>query len=58
MNEPVLMDRFRINIIIGGCDEPHFEDKLGEFRIGNDIILRTVKLISRCKVTQINQQNS
>ena len=52
------MDRFRINIIIGGCDEPHFEDKLGEFRIGNDIILRTVKLISRCKVTQINQQNS
>ena len=52
------MDRFRINIIIVGCDKPNFENKLGKFRIGNDIILRTEKLISRCKVTQINQQNS
>ena len=49
----VPMNRFRPNLVIGGCD-PYAEDRLGEIVIG-DAVFRAVKPCVRCQVTTTDQ---
>lgn len=51
---PVLMDRFRPNLVVGGA-LPFAEDEWERFKVGTTT-LRCVKPCSRCKVTTIDQQ--
>jgi uncharacterized protein YcbX len=50
---PVLMNRFRPNLVIAG-GEPYLEDRLTAFRIGT-LELRAVKPCDRCVLTTIDQ---
>jgi hypothetical protein len=50
---PVTMDRFRPNIVVGGC-EPHAEDGWRTLGIGNGLIFHGVKRCSRCTVPNVD----
>ncbi|MFG2022952.1 MOSC domain-containing protein [Streptomyces sp. NPDC048825] len=49
------MDRFRPNIVIGGWDDPHTEDRAHRITIA-DTELGYTKLAIRCAVTTVDQQ--
>lgn len=53
LQEPILMDRFRPNLVIKGC-EPFEEDTWKFIRIG-EIYFQVAKPCSRCIVTTIEQ---
>ena len=54
MPEPVPMERFRPNIVLGGL--PAFaEDRIDSLRLG-DLTLRLVKPCTRCVITSTDQQ--
>ncbi|MDN3353297.1 MOSC N-terminal beta barrel domain-containing protein [Actinomadura sp. DC4] len=48
------MSRFRPNLVIGGWDEPHLEDRAGHVVVGN-AELAYAKLTIRCAVTLVDQ---
>jgi hypothetical protein len=52
---PVPMDRFRPNIVVGGC-EAHAEDRWHHLRIGA-VDFRVAKPCARCVVTTTDQQS-
>ncbi len=52
--EPVPMNRFRPNVVIGGWDEPHVEDRVRRIHAG-DAELGYAKLAIRCVVTTVDQ---
>jgi uncharacterized protein YcbX len=54
--EPVPMNRFRPNIVVGGWDEPHREDRVHRISAG-DVELGFAKLSIRCAVTTIDQES-
>lgn len=54
--EPVLMNRFRPNIVVDGWDEPHREDRARRIEIG-DVGLAYGKLAGRCVVTTVDQMS-
>ncbi|XP_029128855.1 mitochondrial amidoxime-reducing component 1 isoform X2 [Cajanus cajan] len=54
LKEPMLINRFRPNILVEGCD-PYSEDLWTEIKISSFSFLG-VKLCSRCKVPTINQE--
>ncbi len=54
LQEPVLMDRFRPNIVISGS-APFAEDQWGDFKIKENRF-KAIKPCARCSVTSINQQ--
>ncbi|MDQ3989535.1 MAG: MOSC N-terminal beta barrel domain-containing protein, partial [Actinomycetota bacterium] len=54
--EPVPMNRFRPNIVVGGWDEPHREDRARRINVG-DAELGYAKLAIRCAVTTIDQES-
>lgn len=54
--EPVLMNRFRPNIVIGGA-EPFEEDSWKRIKI-NAITMRVVKPCARCAVVSVNQEEA
>ncbi|KAL3632327.1 hypothetical protein CASFOL_025311 [Castilleja foliolosa] len=56
LNEPLLVNRFRPNILVDGC-EPFSEDLWTEIKINKSTFLG-VKLCSRCKVPTINQEQA
>ncbi|XAR52403.1 Molybdenum cofactor sulfurtransferase [Bertholletia excelsa] len=56
LKEPVSVNRFRPNIFVDGC-EPFSEDLWKEMKI-NKLTFRGVKLCSRCKVPNINQETA
>ncbi|SNX65320.1 hypothetical protein SAMN06272735_7156 [Streptomyces sp. TLI_55] len=53
--EPLAMNRFRPNIVIGGWDVPHTEDRAHRLRIGATE-LAYAKLAVRCAVTLVDQE--
>ncbi|MFJ3669955.1 MOSC domain-containing protein [Streptomyces sp. NPDC090106] len=53
--QPLPMDRFRPNIVIGGWDAPHTEDTLRRLDIGG-VTLGYTKLAVRCVVTTVDQE--
>ena len=52
---PIPMSRFRPNIVIGGWDEPHLEDRAHRVVVGN-AELGYAKLAIRCAVTLVDQE--
>ncbi|MBW8486337.1 MOSC domain-containing protein [Actinomadura parmotrematis] len=52
---PMPMSRFRPNIVIGGWDEPHLEDRAHRVAIGS-AELGYAKLAIRCAVTLVDQE--
>lgn len=52
LESPVMMQRFRPNLVVDGC-EPYAEDSWQKIRIG-DITLRVVKPCSRCVIPTID----
>lgn len=56
LEESVLMDRFRPNLVLTDC-EAHAEDGLKIFAIG-EVEFKGVKPCARCTVVTINQQNA
>jgi len=54
MTEPVTMERFRPNIVLGGLP-PFAEDRIDALHLG-DITLRLVKPCTRCVITSTDQQ--
>ncbi len=52
MSEPLPMERFRPNLVVGGC-EPYAEDQWKRIRIG-EIEFNVVKPCSRCAITTVN----
>lgn len=53
--EPLPMNRFRPNIVVGGWEEPHLEDRARRISVG-DAELGYAKLAGRCVVTTVDQQ--
>ncbi len=53
LEQPLPMNRFRPNLVIGGC-EPFAEDGWSRVRIGS-ITFRVVKPCSRCAITTVDQ---
>jgi uncharacterized protein YcbX len=51
---PIPIDRFRPNLVLGGC-EPHAEDGWRRIRVGG-IELVLVKPCDRCAVTTVDQE--
>lgn len=51
---PVLMDRFRPNLVVSGCG-PYAEDAWQRFRIG-EVEFAVEKPCTRCSVTTVDQQ--
>lgn len=51
--EPVPMDRFRPNLVVGGC-EPHAEDGWRRIRVGS-IGFRVLKPCARCSIPMVDQ---
>ncbi|GAA0238089.1 MOSC domain-containing protein [Cryptosporangium japonicum] len=49
------MTRFRPNVVVDGWDEPHIEDRLRRFRVG-DAELAFAKLCLRCAVVTVDQR--
>ena len=56
IGEPVLMDRFRPNIVVE-TQVPHEEDNWESIQIGNAMMM-VIKPCARCPVVTINQQNA
>ena len=56
LEPPVSMDRFRPNLVVGGC-EPFAEDGWRLVRIGR-ITLRVVKPCARCAITTVDQRTA
>ena len=56
LSQPLPMNRFRPNLVIGG-DGPYVEDSLGAFRLG-EIEFRVVKPCDRCVVTTTDQETT
>jgi uncharacterized protein YcbX len=56
LEHPVPMNRFRPNLVIGGC-EPFAEDGWRLIRIG-EITLRVVKPCARCTITTVDQRTA
>ena len=54
LESPVLMNRFRPNLVVKGC-EPFAEDTWNIIRIGN-VELAVVKPCARCEVTTIDKE--
>ena len=54
LDEPVLMNRFRPNLVVKGC-EPFAEDTWNKIKIG-DVELAIVKPCARCVVTTIDKE--
>jgi uncharacterized protein len=54
LERPLPMNRFRPNLVVGGCD-PFAEDGWRTVRIGS-ITLRVVKPCARCAITTVNQR--
>ena len=55
LDDPLLMRRFRPNLVVQGC-EPYEEDSWRRIRIG-DIEFRVVKPCSRCLITTIDPES-
>lgn len=53
LTEPVPMDRFRPNLVVGGC-APHAEDGWNRIRVG-DIGFRVAKPCARCSIPLVDQ---
>ncbi|MGW6458954.1 MOSC domain-containing protein [Streptomyces sp. NPDC055078] len=51
---PVPMDRFRPNIVLGGCAEPHAEDAMRRLEIGTAQLAYAVRA-TRCAVPMVDQ---
>ncbi|OMO52237.1 hypothetical protein CCACVL1_29298 [Corchorus capsularis] len=56
LKEPVPINRFRPNILVGGC-EPFAEDLWTEIKI-SEFSFKGVRLCSRCKMPTINQDTA
>lgn len=56
MSEPLPMERFRPNLVVGGC-EPYAEDQWRQIRIG-EIEFKVVKPCSRCVITTVNPETA
>ena len=54
LSEPILMDRFRPNLVFTG-GAPHAEDRFKSFYLG-DVLFSAVKPCARCILITINQQ--
>ena len=54
LKHPILMDRFRANIVLDG-DKPFAEDDWQEMTIG-DVVLRVAKPCARCQVITTDQR--
>jgi uncharacterized protein YcbX len=54
--EPVPMNRFRPNVVVGDWDEPHIEDRARRIDVGN-AELGYAKLAVRCPVTTVDQES-
>ncbi|MGH3999451.1 MAG: MOSC domain-containing protein, partial [Pseudonocardiaceae bacterium] len=54
--EPLPMSRFRPNVVVGGWDEPHIEDRARRINVGN-AELGYAKLAIRCAVTTVDQKS-
>jgi uncharacterized protein len=54
--EALPMNRFRPNVVVGGWDEPHIEDRARRISIG-DAELGYAKLAGRCVVTTVDQES-
>ncbi|MDQ4011036.1 MAG: MOSC N-terminal beta barrel domain-containing protein [Actinomycetota bacterium] len=54
--EPLPMNRFRPNVVVGGWDEPHIEDRIRRIHAG-DAELGYAKLAIRCVVTTVEQES-
>ena len=54
LETPILMNRFRTNLVVSGC-EPFAEDTWKRIRIGS-VTFALVKLCARCNVPTINQE--
>lgn len=52
--EPLPMNRFRPNIVIGGSGLPFAEDYVRRFRLGS-VVFQAVKPCARCVITTTNQ---
>ncbi|MEU0373445.1 MOSC N-terminal beta barrel domain-containing protein [Streptomyces sp. NPDC006283] len=53
--EPVPMDRFRANIVLDGCAEPHDEDRMRGLELGGVQLAHCVRAM-RCAVPLVNQR--
>ena len=56
LEQPLPMNRFRPNLVIGGC-EPFAEDGWKVIRIGS-MTFRVVKPCARCVITSVNQESA
>jgi uncharacterized protein YcbX len=54
--EPLPMNRFRPNLVVGGWDEPHIEDRTRRISVG-DTELGYARLAIRCAVTTVDQDS-
>ncbi|GAA3484565.1 MOSC domain-containing protein [Streptomyces yanii] len=52
---PVPMDRFRVNIVLTGNDEPHFEDRARRMILGSVELAHSVRAM-RCNVPLVDQR--
>jgi uncharacterized protein YcbX len=52
--DPVPMDRFRPNIVLGGCSGPHAEDEMRRLEIGSVQLAYAVRAM-RCGVPMVDQ---
>ncbi len=50
---PVTMARFRPNLVVKGCAEPHEEDSWQQIRVGK-AVLDLPKLCARCSIPNVN----
>ncbi|SFP76644.1 hypothetical protein SAMN05421810_103348 [Amycolatopsis arida] len=53
--QPVPVDRFRPNVVVGGWDEPHTEDRIRRAEIG-DVELAYSRECVRCAVPTVDQE--
>ncbi len=56
LEHPLPMNRFRPNLVVGGC-EPFAEDNWKVVRIGR-LTFRVVKPCARCVITTVNQESA
>jgi uncharacterized protein len=52
---PVTMQRFRPNLVVKGCDQPHAEDSWQQIRVG-EALLDVLKLCDRCSIPNVNPE--
>ncbi len=56
LEHPILMNRFRPNLVVGGC-EPFAEDAWDLIRVGQ-LTFRVVKPCARCAITTVDQETA